>query len=349
MEVIYPDADFNSRKVMEGVEALSVTMKRDGQLTPMLVTKAVIGKGEGKGKHLLIAGYRRYAAAQLLGWKEVAVQLVDVEPYSKAASILNLQENLARHDLTTFDVARSITGLMETHHMSDKQVAETFRASLTIGYKQVNNLVQCVKRLHPDILVAWKEQNPLATTVTLFSLYKFDPDKQVELWNQLAASKSLPGLAEFSKLSEAERKVAEEKAKAEQKAKREAKRAEILAAHGGTMPPKVHKPGDAERAIAFKLVAETEGIADEIKSAVLSVLGWVEGKNPTLTISGKLVYDPKAEKERSEKQKLQEKQAASVAKRAESMTAEERREMLAKLAAMEAEERAKSEGTPKAS
>lgn len=303
MSTIYPDLSFNSRKIIKGIPALAEDMGKNGQLVPIIVTKGVITEeNPGKGKHLLIAGYRRYLAAQKLGWTDITVQYIDLTPYSKDAALTNMRENFARHDLTTFDQASSLLNMMESYKMKDKELAETFKSSINLSYKHVNNLVNARKRLHPDILTAWQEGHELATTVNLFSLYGKDQDSQLEAWKNLVASKGLSLSAEETAKILEERKKEKEEEKAAAKARGEAPAA------------KIHKPSEEVRKTVFGLIGETKELSEEVRKAARAVLLWVDGTPSDLVIAGQLVYSAEAEKQKGEQQKLQEKMARDVQK-----------------------------------
>ena len=87
------------------VEALAESMKARGLLSPIQVRPA-----DGKGRYRLIAGAHRVAAALLLqaageaGWNAIDAVVVDVADEDEAR-LLEIEENLIRHDLTALDRA----------------------------------------------------------------------------------------------------------------------------------------------------------------------------------------------------------------------------------------------------
>ena len=88
------------------VEALAESMKARGLLSPIQVRPA-----DGKGRYRLIAGAHRVAAALLLqaageaGWNAIDAVVVDVADEDEAR-LLEIEENLIRHDLTA--LARAV-------------------------------------------------------------------------------------------------------------------------------------------------------------------------------------------------------------------------------------------------
>lgn len=91
------DRATRQRRELTGIEELAASLKERGQIHPVVVTRELV----------LIAGERRIAAAQSLGWDQIAVQYVDtVEPDELHA--LELEENIKRVDLSWQDRTRAI-------------------------------------------------------------------------------------------------------------------------------------------------------------------------------------------------------------------------------------------------
>jgi ParB family chromosome partitioning protein len=77
------------RKEMGDIAALAESMKRFGQISPIVITK----------KNLLIAGERRLEAARSLGWNSINAVVADVsDELSKLE--YEMEENIQRRDFT---------------------------------------------------------------------------------------------------------------------------------------------------------------------------------------------------------------------------------------------------------
>ena len=84
------------RKEMGDIEALAESLKRYGQISPIVVSS----------KNVLIAGGRRLAAAKHLGWR--TINAVISENSSELARLeLEVEENIQRRDFNMEEVAEA--------------------------------------------------------------------------------------------------------------------------------------------------------------------------------------------------------------------------------------------------
>ena len=77
------------RKEMGDIAALADSMKRFGQISPILITK----------KNVLIAGGRRLEAARVLGWTSINAVVAEI-PDELTKLEYELEENIQRRDFT---------------------------------------------------------------------------------------------------------------------------------------------------------------------------------------------------------------------------------------------------------
>lgn len=109
----------------ESLEELAASIKANGVIQPLVVQQ--------DGDHyLLIAGERRWRAAQIAGLTEVPVVVRDYAP-DRILEIA-LIENIQREDLNPIEVAEALARLVDDHHLTHEQVAERTgkdRASVT--------------------------------------------------------------------------------------------------------------------------------------------------------------------------------------------------------------------------
>jgi ParB family chromosome partitioning protein len=92
------------RRRFEGLDELAASIKEQGVLQPLLIRPT----GDG---YAIIAGERRYRAAQLAGLKEVPVVILEVD--DPTAQKLALVENLQREDLNPYEETLGILSLLE--------------------------------------------------------------------------------------------------------------------------------------------------------------------------------------------------------------------------------------------
>lgn len=98
------------------LEELAVSLKHQGVLQPLLVRR------DSRGGYRLIAGERRWRAAQRAGLHEVPViirEASDAEAYELA-----LVENIQRSDLNPLEEAEAFKRLIEERRLTQEQVAD---------------------------------------------------------------------------------------------------------------------------------------------------------------------------------------------------------------------------------
>ncbi|ALX49539.1 nucleoid occlusion protein [Lentibacillus amyloliquefaciens] len=108
-----PRAVFNEEKI----EELAQTIHTHGMIQPIIVRKL-----EDEDKYELIAGERRWRAAQSLEWEKVPAiirGMTDTEIASVA-----LIENLQREELTVIEEANAYARLLELHSLTQEALAQ---------------------------------------------------------------------------------------------------------------------------------------------------------------------------------------------------------------------------------
>ncbi|MBK6516222.1 MAG: ParB/RepB/Spo0J family partition protein [Polyangiaceae bacterium] len=102
---------------------LEASIREHGIIEPLVVRRVPSPTGEAhKDRFELIAGERRWRAAQRAGLKEVLVVVKDVSP--KAAFELALVENLQRADLNPIEVAEAYDRLLREHDFTHDTLAD---------------------------------------------------------------------------------------------------------------------------------------------------------------------------------------------------------------------------------
>ncbi len=116
IDLIRPDDGQPRRKFDETtLDELATSIRNQGVLQPLLVRR------DGKG-YRLIAGERRWRAAQRAGLQEVPVLVRDAN--DAEAFELALVENLQREDLSPLEEAEGYRRLLEERKWTQEQVAE---------------------------------------------------------------------------------------------------------------------------------------------------------------------------------------------------------------------------------
>jgi ParB family transcriptional regulator, chromosome partitioning protein len=118
----------------EALQALAASILASGVLQPVVVAPA-----EEDGRHVLVAGERRWRAARLAGLDRVPAVVRAVDDRERLE--LALAENLVREDLTPIDVAQACACLIEDFGQSHGDVA----GRLGRSRPAVSNLVRLLE------------------------------------------------------------------------------------------------------------------------------------------------------------------------------------------------------------
>ncbi len=100
--------------VLEKLEELAASIKEKGIIQPLVVRKL-------NDHYQLVAGERRWRAAQKAGLREVPVVIQDVS--DDTALEMALIENIQREDLNVLEQAEAFHSLMEKFHLSQEEMA----------------------------------------------------------------------------------------------------------------------------------------------------------------------------------------------------------------------------------
>jgi len=295
--------DLNARKDGKGgvdytsVPGLMKDVDRDGLLQP------VIGCINDDGTWTIYAGFCRLEACRRLGWTNIPVHVVEQKgPRDRA--LINGRENLSRDNLSTYDKARYLCDLTETHKMSIKDVLVALPGDISLNQKNVQLYVNAVKQLHPKVLEAWMVGHKMASTMRLFALLKHPQDDQPRIWQAMIDAESIilrdAGVVESDIAAIKENPFDSEAfdRALSGKVSRGKKGASTQVADVvGEKAEKVVRPDKDTIALVSGWMKEgMDGISPEVAQVVLSVVGWMTGQNKCLVIAGQTVYDPEADK-----------------------------------------------------
>lgn len=129
-----PRRDMNPEKLQE----LADSIKSQGIIQPIVV------RSIGHDKYEIVAGERRWRAAQLAGLQQVPVVVKDIDDRTTMA--IALIENIQRQDLNPLEEAEALKRLLDEFTMTHQQVAEAVGKSRVT----VTNLLRLME-LHPDV------------------------------------------------------------------------------------------------------------------------------------------------------------------------------------------------------
>jgi hypothetical protein len=192
------DPELNSRKSIDekAQDRLTSSIKAQGIISPPLVIRAEqLGKKyAGTDRPLvLIAGFRRQNSLDsIFGVEADAIHEYRLAPESwdlADAMAANLTENLAREDISPYELATRCAELREIG-LTPKEISQKVRAldceqgdRKPLSETHINNLVRCATQLQPEILEAWKVQHPRASVRVLIQLAaEKDAATQLSMW-----------------------------------------------------------------------------------------------------------------------------------------------------------------------
>ena len=155
---------------------LAASIRAQGLIQPLLVRP--LGGAAGERRYEIIAGERRWRAAQLAGLAEVPVLVREVP--DEAALAMSLIENIQREDLNPIEQAAGLQRLLDEFELTHERVAEAVGRSRSA----VTNLLRLLRLAKPV-------QQMLAEGVLEMgharALLALEPAQQIEAANRIAA------------------------------------------------------------------------------------------------------------------------------------------------------------------
>jgi ParB family chromosome partitioning protein len=134
-------SQYQPRKTIkpEALQELADSIKAQGVVQPILVRPL-----SGTDKYEIIAGERRWRAAQMAGLHEVPAVIRNVP--DQTAACIALIENIQREDLNPLDEAQTLSRLLHEFKMTHETIAEAVGRSRSM----VTNLLRLLE-LHLDV------------------------------------------------------------------------------------------------------------------------------------------------------------------------------------------------------
>lgn len=239
-----PRKDMNSEKLQE----LADSIKVQGIIQPIVVRKI------SPEKYEIVAGERRWRAAQLAGLQHVPIVIKDIN--DRTAMAIALIENIQREDLNPLEEADALKRLLDEFDMTHQQVADAVGKSRTT----VTNLLRLID-LHPEVKkLLINRQLEMGHARALLSL---DAQKQLTIANKIAKEGLTVRAAErLVKESQAEPKIA----KIREIDKDTLRLQEELIARLGAKVSIEHKENGAGKlVITYSSLEELDGILEKMQ------------------------------------------------------------------------------------
>ena len=156
----------------QALKELAASIRAQGLMQPLLVRPI------GRDQYELIAGERRWRAAQLAGLTEVPVLVRDVQ--DSAALAMALIENIQREDLNPIEEAAGLQRLIDEFRMTHEQAADAVGRSRSA----TTNLLRLLKLAKPVQAMLMQGKLEMGHARALLSL---EGARQIEAANRIIA------------------------------------------------------------------------------------------------------------------------------------------------------------------
>lgn len=114
------------------IESLAANISRCGLLNPI----TVIPMTDGTDRFKIVAGHRRFAAIQRLGWNRISVTVIRSAD-EKTAFMMSLYENTLRRQMTPEDIGRAYIRMQDLYALSIDEIAENEGGKKANIYKYI--------------------------------------------------------------------------------------------------------------------------------------------------------------------------------------------------------------------
>jgi ParB family chromosome partitioning protein len=156
----------------QALAELAASIRSQGLMQPLLVRPV------DRDRYELIAGERRWRAAQMAGLEEVPVLVREVP--DEAALALSLIENIQRENLNPLEEAAGVQRLIDEFKMTHEQAADAVGRSRTA----TTNLLRLLKLARPVQELVMEGALDMGHARALLAL---DPARQIEAAHRVAA------------------------------------------------------------------------------------------------------------------------------------------------------------------
>ena len=132
---LHPNEEQPRIDVDKGIERLAESLRKHGMMQPIVVTQ------QEDGQYQILAGERRWRAAELAGFKSVPIVLREGTLSGEERLELALIENIQREDLDPIEKAKACARLSSEYQLTQEEIA------LRLGYQRstVSNLVRLLE------------------------------------------------------------------------------------------------------------------------------------------------------------------------------------------------------------
>ena len=238
-----PRVSFNK----ENLQELADSIRQQGILQPVVVRP----RGEG---FELVAGERRWRAAQLAGLQEIPAVVKELP--DEAAAAIALIENIQREDLNPLEEASALQRLADRFTMTHQQIAEAVGRS-RVG---VTNMLRLLELAEP--VKQWLQEGKLNMGHAR-ALLSLTPARQIELGKMIVSrGLSVRAVEQMAQGGAQDKPAAGKSRKDPDVARLEQSLADQLGAH---IEIQHSRDGKGKVVIHYSSLEQLEGILNQIR------------------------------------------------------------------------------------
>ena len=170
---------YQPRTLMDegALNELAESIKSQGLMQPILVRPI---KKTGQVKFEIVAGERRFRAAEIAGLKEIPALVRDIA--DKNAAIMGLIENMQREDLNPLEEAHGVKRLIDEFNYTHEQAAQAIGRSRSA----TSNLLRLIHLAEPVQTMLLAGDIDMGHARTLLAV---EPASQILLANEVVAKR----------------------------------------------------------------------------------------------------------------------------------------------------------------
>ena len=170
---------YQPRNLMDegALNELADSIKSQGLMQPILVRPI---KKTGQVKFEIVAGERRFRAAEIAGLKEIPALVRDIA--DKNAAIMGLIENMQREDLNPLEEAHAVKRLIDEFNYTHEQAAQAIGRSRSA----TSNLLRLIHLAEPVQTMLLAGDIDMGHARTLLAV---EPASQILLANEVVAKR----------------------------------------------------------------------------------------------------------------------------------------------------------------
>ena len=154
---------------------LTASIREHGLIEPLVVSRI-----SGQDRFEIVAGERRWRAAQMAGLEEVPAMVREIP--DEAALAMSLIENIQREDLNPLEEAAGVQRLVDEFRMTHEQAADAIGRSRSA----TTNLLRLLKLARPVQEMVMEGALEMGHARALLTL---DAARQIEAGNRVAAKR----------------------------------------------------------------------------------------------------------------------------------------------------------------